>query len=86
MKPIPIITQVWEHSEPPAHMLACDLQLLTICGISVLGRWCGNMGEFFVGWAPLLGASRSQVQGYEDYKLLEDLDLCPQLDVQPVFN
>lgn len=45
------VTQVWNHTEPPARMQEQDLQLLTICGVSVLGRWSGELGDYFVGWA-----------------------------------
>jgi hypothetical protein len=61
----PVVCQSWNHVEPTEADQQYDLQLLTICGISVLGRWCGKLGEYYVGWAPLLGATRSQQQGYQ---------------------
>jgi hypothetical protein len=56
--------QYWNHTEPTEADQNHDLQLLTICGISVLGRWCGKLGEFYVGWALPLGAARSQLQSH----------------------
>lgn len=67
-----IIQQSWNHNVPSAADQQYDLQLLTICGVSVLGRWCGNIGEHYAGWAPLLGATRSQMQAYRDYSVPED--------------
>lgn len=45
------ITKVWNHTEPTELDQLSELQLLTICGISVLGKWCGALGEHYVGWA-----------------------------------
>lgn len=45
------VTQTWNHTEPSEAEQQYDLQLLTIGGISVLGRWDGTFGEHFVGWA-----------------------------------
>lgn len=63
----------WTLGEPPAATQQYDLQLLTIGGISVLGRWSGSLGEFFIGWAPLLGATMSQLKQYttptDDYSI-----------------
>lgn len=30
------------------------VQLLTIGGISVTGQWYGELGQYFMAWAPLL--------------------------------
>lgn len=59
------IQTTWNHSVPPSSLQQYDLQLMTICGVSVLGRWEGEFGEFYVGWAPLLGAQLSQLHGYK---------------------
>lgn len=61
----PIIEQCWNHTLPTYSEQQYDLQLLTICGISVLGRWCGQVGEFYVGWSRLLGCSNVQQHPYE---------------------
>lgn len=45
------VTQTWNHTEPPEADQQYDLLLLTICGVSVMGRWCGSFGEYYVGWA-----------------------------------
>lgn len=50
----------WNHAVPSVYQQTYDLQLLTICGVSVLGRWTGELGEFYIGWAPLLGATPAQ--------------------------
>jgi hypothetical protein len=64
MATAPIIHQEWKHTLPNPEDQQYDLQLLTICGVSVLGRWAGEFGQFYVGWASLLGASKSQQQPY----------------------
>lgn len=67
MTTAPIINQEWNHTLPTHEERQYDLQLLTICGISVLGRWAGELGQYYVGWSALLGASKSQQQPYFDY-------------------
>lgn len=47
----PMMNQQWHFSTPPAGR---ELQLLTICGICVLGNWCGKVGQYFTAWAPLI--------------------------------
>lgn len=59
-----IIKTSWNHSVPSDLSQQYDLQLMTIAGISVLGRWTGALGEFYVGWAPLLGATPAQLKPY----------------------
>lgn len=59
------VTTYWNHTEPSEADQQYDLQLLTICGVSVLGRWSGNLGEHFIGWALPLGAQRSQLLPYQ---------------------
>lgn len=48
---VPRMNQQWHFSAPPE---GHELQLLTICGICVLGEWCGNVGQYFTAWAPLV--------------------------------
>lgn len=48
---IPKMNQQWHFSTPPA---GHELQLLTICGICVIGNWCGKVGQYFTAWAPLV--------------------------------
>jgi hypothetical protein len=74
----PTVFQTWHHSEPDEADQQYDLQLLTICGISVLGRWCGQFGEHYVGWALPLGAQRSQLQPYPTAPHLFDKPSQPQ--------
>lgn len=59
------VTQTWNHSEPSEADQQYDLQLLTICGISVLGRWCGAFGEYYVGWALPLNCPLYRLQPYQ---------------------
>jgi hypothetical protein len=58
------VTTLWNHTEPSEADQQYDLQLLTICGVSVLGRWAGNFGEYYVGWALPLNTVRSQLLPY----------------------
>lgn len=43
----------WRY-EKPAHGTGPKTQLLTIGGIAVTGQWRGEVGEYFLAWAPLL--------------------------------
>lgn len=61
----PIIEQCWNHTLPTYNEQQYDLQLLTICGVSVLGRWTGELGQYYVGWSRLLGCSNAQQYQYE---------------------
>lgn len=54
----------WNYGIPPEREQQYDLQLMTICGVSVLGRWSGELGEFYTGWAHILGATPAQLQPY----------------------
>lgn len=54
----------WNHDVPSLNTQQYDLQLMTITGVSVLGRWSGDFGEYYAGWAPLLGATPAQLQPY----------------------
>lgn len=74
----PTITLNWNHSEPTQAMQQYDLQLMTTMGISVLGRWCGHLGEFYVGWTPLLGAAFSQLKAYPSEQLEFDMLMKPE--------
>lgn len=61
------VTTFWHHNEPSDVDQQYDLQLLTIGGVSVLGRWAGEFGEHYVGWALPLGAQRSQLTPYINF-------------------
>lgn len=41
----------WTYTKPKK---GGKMQLLTIGGISVTGDWRGEVGEYFLAWAPLL--------------------------------
>lgn len=65
-------TQLWNHTVPDDQDK--DLQLLTIGGISVLGRWTGAFGEYFVGWAsiahiPLQPYNHTQQRNHDEIYL-----------------
>lgn len=49
--PAPIAKAEWHFCTPPAGK---ELNLLTICGVSVVGNWCGKVGQYFTAWAPLV--------------------------------
>jgi hypothetical protein len=53
-------SQEWSFSLPPIHLRSAKMQLLTIGGISVSGVWSGDVGEYFVAWAPLLKVDHAQ--------------------------
>lgn len=46
--------QCWHFEVPPPNLRGKKMQLLTIGRVSVYGVWQGGLGEYFVGWAPLL--------------------------------
>lgn len=46
--------QQWNFDIPPSGLKGAKMQLLTIGGISVTGTWLGNLGQYYVAWAPLL--------------------------------
>jgi hypothetical protein len=48
------VTMEWHFSVPPTEYRSSKLQLLTIGGIAVQGTWCGQLGQNYVAWAPLL--------------------------------
>jgi hypothetical protein len=48
------VTLSWSFTLPPSSIRSGKMQLLTIGGICVTGSWYGQLGEYFVAWAPLL--------------------------------
>lgn len=49
----------WNYCVPPH--AGQKLQLLTVGGIATTGQWSGELGETFVGWAPLLKINHEEV-------------------------
>lgn len=47
-------TQTWVFDTPPLNIRGSKMQLLTIGKVSVMGKWSGTLGQYFVAWAPLL--------------------------------
>ncbi len=41
----------WQFNEPPADIIDTELQLLTVGGISIKGRWEGVCGQHFSAWS-----------------------------------
>lgn len=66
MQPIPKMTLTWQFTVPPPHLIDTPLQLLTIAGVSIPGYWQGDLGEYFVAWAPItdfmIGLYRPTIQ------------------------
>lgn len=46
-------TQEWHFEAPTIVERSVVIQLLTIAGVSVPGRWSGQIGQFYTGWAPI---------------------------------
>lgn len=46
--------QEWTFDVPPLALRGAKMQLLTIGRVSVVGHWSGGLGQYFVGYAPLL--------------------------------
>jgi len=66
------ITTNWNFEAPTEAQQQYDLQLLTVCGVSVLGRWCGQPGEYFAAWAYPLGTAPVQ---YLPYSNIPEVDI-----------
>lgn len=65
----PQATVTWSFTEPPSTIRSSKLQLLTIGAICVTGTWYGELGEYFVAWAPLLKIDKdlfnATIQAYQ---------------------
>ncbi len=46
--------QCWTFDAPPLHLRGAKMQLLTIGKVAVIGHWTGMLGQYFVGYAPLI--------------------------------
>ncbi len=50
----------WNFRIPPSQLKSAKLQLLTIGGISVTGVWEGELGQYYVAWAPMMKYDKSE--------------------------
>jgi hypothetical protein len=55
----PNVQQTWTFANPPQSLRGQKMQLLTVGGISVVGNWYGEFGQYFVGFAPLLQVDKA---------------------------
>jgi hypothetical protein len=46
--------QIWIFDVPPMNIRGAKMQLLTIGRVAVMGKWQGVLGQYFVGYAPLV--------------------------------
>jgi hypothetical protein len=47
------VVRDWFFVIPEDIDLQDNVMLLTVCGVSVLGKWSGEVGEYFVAWSPI---------------------------------
>lgn len=58
-------TQTWNFNVPPDNLRNTSLRLLTISGLHTTARWCGQLGEHYVAWAPVvIQTSNPSANGY----------------------
>ncbi|CAN7305855.1 hypothetical protein LJR296_001440 [Cupriavidus necator] len=48
----------WIYDVPPNR--GAKVQLLTVGGISTTGHWYGELGQYLLGWAPLLKRDKAR--------------------------